>query len=132
MAVIILVNTLELDKHMKVTLGFVLVSGAMLYSVALFSQTQSELNHSAREEFAAADEQLHIVYQKLFNALDSAGQEKLVSSQKAWTAYRDAEAAFEEDQVRGGTAAPTVLDAAQAELTRERIRQLQRLLPNNS
>jgi uncharacterized protein YecT (DUF1311 family) len=116
---------------MKAAFGFVILSSTIIFSLAVFSQTQSELNRAAREEFAAADEQLRVVYQKLFNALDPAGQEKLASAQKAWTAYRDAQAALEEDQVRGGTAAPTVLNAARAELTRQRIRQLQRLLPDD-
>ncbi len=115
---------------MKTTFWLVILSNTIIFSLAVFSQTQSELNRAAREEFAAVDEQLRVVYQKLFNTLDPAGQEKLASAQKAWIAYRDAEAALEEDQVRGGTAAPTVLNGARAELTRQRIQQLQRLLPN--
>jgi uncharacterized protein YecT (DUF1311 family) len=116
---------------MKASFGFVVLSSTVIFSLAVFAQTQSELNRAARQEFAAADEQLRVVYQKLLNALDPDGQEKLSSAQKAWTTYRDAQAALEEDQVRGGTAAPTVLNAARAQLTRERTRQLQRLLPNN-
>ncbi len=116
---------------MKATLGFTVLFGTMTFSLAVFLQTQSELNRAAREEFAATEEQLRVVYQKLFNALDPTGREKLASAEKAWTVYREAQAALEEDQVRGGTAAPTVLNAARAELTRERTRQLQKLLPNS-
>jgi uncharacterized protein YecT (DUF1311 family) len=113
-------------------IGFAIVVGILMSSLAVFSQTQSELNRAARKDFAAAEDKLRVVYQKLFDSLDTTGQHKLSSAQKAWTAYREAQAALEEDQVRGGTAAPTVLNAARTELTRERIRQLEQLLPNSN
>ena len=114
------------------TIGFTIVFGIMMSWLVVSAQTQSELNRAARKDFAAAEDKLGVVYQKLFDSLDTTGQQKLASAQKAWTAYREAQAALEEDQVWGGTAAPTVLNAARTELTRERIRQLEKLLPNSN
>jgi len=114
------------------TVGFTIVLGIMMSSLVVSAQTQSELNRAARRDFAAAEDKLRVIYQKLFDSLDTTGQQKLASAQKAWAAYREAQAALEEDQVRGGTAAPTVLNAARTELTRERIRQLEKLLPNSN
>lgn len=118
-------------KYVKATLALLVTFGILIFSLSVFSQTQSELNRTAREDFDAANKQLLITYQKLFDALDTVGQKKLAAAQQAWVAYREAEAALEEDEVRGGSAAPTVLNAARAELTRQRTKQLERLLSNN-
>jgi uncharacterized protein YecT (DUF1311 family) len=116
---------------MKAILEAAVVCAIIAFSLPLFSQTQSELNRMSREELAAAEQQLHTVYEKLFDSFDATGREKLASAQKVWLAYREAEAVLEQDQVRGGSAAPTVLNAARAELTRQRTRQLEKLLAEN-
>ena len=48
----------------------------------------------------------------------------LKQSQRAWLAFRDAEAAFVTDQARGGSMAPTIRYATMTELTEPRIKQL--------
>jgi hypothetical protein len=68
---------------MKAIFGFLVTSTIIIFSVAVSAQTQSELNGAASKEFAAADEQLRVVYQKLFNALDPAGQGKLANAREA-------------------------------------------------
>jgi uncharacterized protein YecT (DUF1311 family) len=92
------------------------------------AQTQSDLNVEAQNDFVMANKQLDITYKKLLDTLDGLGREKLMKAENMWIAYREAQAALEADQLRGGTAAPSVLDATRAELTRERINRLTKML----
>ena len=49
----------------------------------------------------------------------------LAAAQRAWIAFRDAEATFAADQFRGGSAAPVVLrGTSMTETTEQRIKQL--------
>jgi Lysozyme inhibitor LprI len=55
---------------------------------------------------------------------DAETKEKLKQSQRAWLAFRDAEAAFSADQARGGSMVPTLRYETMTELTQQRIKQL--------
>ena len=69
-----------------------------------------------------ADAELNKTYKALLAKLpDAESKEKLKQSQRAWLAFRDAEAEFEG---RGGTMAPTLRYATKTELTQQRIKQL--------
>jgi uncharacterized protein YecT (DUF1311 family) len=114
---------------MKIYFTLVACFGVLLFPLGGSAQTQSKLNTEARAEFAAAEKQLAVIYQKLLETLDSASRQKLAEAQKAWVSYREAQALLEADQVRGGTAAPSILDATRAELTREQIGRLKKMLP---
>jgi uncharacterized protein YecT (DUF1311 family) len=116
---------------MKTILALVTWVHLVFVCVDVPAQTQSELNADARSDFAAAEKQLTQVYQKLLETLDPSGRQKLSDSQKTWIEYREAQAALEADQVRGGSAAPTIMNATRAELTRERIRRLESMLSLN-
>jgi len=48
---------------------------------------------------------------------EAESKRKLKESQRAWIAFRDAEAAFAADQARGGSAAPTIRYGTMTELT---------------
>lgn len=89
---------------------------------------QHEMNAAAEESAGAADKKLNAVYKKLMAALDDEGKALLKSSQRAWIAYRDAEAKFAEDEMRGGSAAPLLYFGAMTRLTEERTKQLQEAL----
>jgi uncharacterized protein YecT (DUF1311 family) len=65
---------------------------------------------------------------KRFWQNDAESKEKLKQSQRAWLAFRDAEAEFEG---RGGTMAPTLRYATKTELTQRRIKQLKTRLTGN-
>lgn len=91
----------------------------------IHAQTQAAMNAQARAEFEKADADLNKTYDALLAKLtDAEGKEKLKQSQRAWLAFRDAEAAFAADQVRGGSMAPTIRYETMAELTQQRIKQL--------
>jgi uncharacterized protein YecT (DUF1311 family) len=91
----------------------------------IHAQTQTSMNAQARAEFERADAELNKAYEALLAKLpDSESKEKLKQSQRAWLAFRDAEAAFAADQVRRGSMAPTLRYETMTELTQQRIKQL--------
>jgi len=79
------------------------------------AQTQAGMNAPARTEFVQSDDAL------LAKLTDAEGKEKLKHSQRAWLAFRDAEAAF---AAGGGSMAPTIRYETMTELTQQRIKQL--------
>jgi uncharacterized protein YecT (DUF1311 family) len=86
------------------------------------AQSQAEMNRQAAKDFEKVDAELNSAYAALIAKLpDAESKEKLKQSQRAWLAFRDAEAEFEG---RGGTMAPTLRYATMTELTEERIKQL--------
>lgn len=102
------------------------------FSLAPFpasAQTQHEMNAEAAAEFAKADKELNEVYAKVLGVLDDTSKEKLKKSQRAWVAYRDAEADFSADaEARGGSMWPLVHEGTRTRLTKERVRSLKELL----
>jgi uncharacterized protein YecT (DUF1311 family) len=96
-----------------------------------FSQTQVELNHEAAATFERADAQLNDIYKRVLGtaaAADEEREQKLIKAQRAWLVYRDAEAEFEADEVRGGTAYSMEYNGARTKLTNERVKALRELL----
>src|SRR5205807_9903106 len=90
-----------------------------------YAQTQAAMNAQARAEFVKVDAELNRTYEALLAKLPDAGsKQKLKESQRAWLAFRDAEAAFAADRARGGSAAPTIPYETMTELTQQRIKQL--------
>jgi uncharacterized protein YecT (DUF1311 family) len=91
----------------------------------IHAQTQAAMNAQARAEFVQADAELNRKYEALLAKLpDAESRQKLKESQRAWLAFRDAEAAFAADQAGGGSMAPTIRYETMTELTQQRIKQL--------
>lgn len=105
---------------------FIVLGACAAIPVAqIHAQTQAAMNAQARAEFERADAELNRTYEALLKKLpDAEGKEKLKQSQRAWLAFRDAEAAFAADQTRGGSMAPTIRYETMTELTQQRIKQL--------
>jgi uncharacterized protein YecT (DUF1311 family) len=86
-------------------------SAALLISVLvpvaqIPGQTQAAMNAQTREEFVRAAAELNRTYEALLAKLrDAQGKAELRQSQRAWLAFRDAEAAFGAGQARGGSMA---------------------------
>ena len=99
---------------------------SLLIPVAqMHAQTQAAMNAQVRAEFEPADAELNKTYEALLAKLpDAESKQKLKESQRAWLAFRDAEAAFVVDQARGGSMAPTLRYETITELTQQRIKQL--------
>jgi uncharacterized protein YecT (DUF1311 family) len=109
--------------HLLLVLGLVL--GVSLPASA---QDQQTMNRQAEADAAAADKELNAVYKKVLAGLDDEGKALLKTSQRAWIAYRDAEAKFAADEMRGGSAAPLLYSGALASLTKERVKRLRQSL----
>jgi|SRR5438105_14505006 len=94
------------------------------------AQTQSAMNAQSRAKLERADTKLTKTYQALLARLPATERKrKLQESQRAWIAFRDAEASFAADQVRGGTAARSLRFTRMTECTQLRIKQLKSDFP---
>ncbi len=108
-------------------ISFVLLIAALVAfpTSQVDAQTQAEMNAQARKDFERVDAELNKIYQSLLAKLaDTEAKNKLRESQRAWIAFRDAEAAFAADQFRGGSAAPVLRWTSMNETTEQRIKQL--------
>ena len=112
---------------MKASLSSIICVLALCGSLA-FGQSQSEMTQQAAHSAEKADADLNKVYQKLMASLDGDGIKLLKEAQRAWIAYRDAEAKRAGDEARGGSMSPMLFYAATAELTKERTKHLKESL----
>ncbi|HEU0049807.1 MAG TPA: lysozyme inhibitor LprI family protein [Nitrososphaera sp.] len=113
-------------------ISFVLLIAALVAfpTSQVDAQTQAEMNAQARKDFDRVDAELNKIYQSLLAKLaDTEAKNKLRESQRAWIAFRDAEAAFAADQFRGGSAAPVLRWTSMTETTEQRIKQLKADFP---
>ena len=105
---------------------FIVLTACAATTVAqVRAQTQAAMNAEAHADFVKADAELNKTYEALLKKLpDAESKEKLKQSQRAWLAFRDAEAAFAADEARGGSMAPTIRYGTMTELTEQRTKQL--------
>ena len=117
-------GSLQKQNHtMKSILSILAV--LLLSLVPSNAQNQHEMNQQAAEDSEKADAELNKVYKKVVaSSQDEEAVKLLKAAQKAWIAFRDAEAKFAEDEARGGSMAPLLYYSALARLTRERTKQL--------
>jgi uncharacterized protein YecT (DUF1311 family) len=101
----------------------VLVSSTLCNSA--HSQSQPEMNATSWAEYQKADARLNATYKKLLAKLDDEGRKKLIAAERAWVAYRDAQADFDADaSARGGSMEPLEYNESCLELTEARIKDL--------
>lgn len=91
-------------------------------------QSQQEMNHQAYAAFEKADKELNLVYAKVQAKLDEESRTKLKTAQRAWVAFRDAQADLDADFMRGGSAAPMLHSGSLTETTKKRIADLKEFL----
>jgi len=109
--------------------GIMAFAGAAMVCNPAHSQSQSEMNQSAEADFEKADAKLNVTYKKLLATLDADGKKKLIAAERAWVAYRDAEADLEADAAaRGGSMAPMIYSGTCTRLTEARIKELQEVI----
>jgi uncharacterized protein YecT (DUF1311 family) len=109
-------------KQYVISLALLIAALVALPTSHANAQSQAEMNAQARKDFERVDAELNKIYQSLLVKLaDTEAKNKLRESQRAWLAFRDAEAAF---AAGGGTMAPTLRYATMTELTEQRIKQL--------
>jgi len=84
---------------------------------------QATMNQCAAQQNTAADKELNALYQQITSRLKSNPDSKkqLVSAQRAWIAFRDAECKFSASGVEGGSVYPLIYSNCVTELTRARV-----------
>ncbi|KAF0865614.1 lysozyme inhibitor LprI family protein [Pseudomonas sp. LD120] len=85
--------------------------------------TQTDMNQCAGVQNKAADKELNNLYQQINQRLKDQPHTKklLVSAQRAWVAFRDAECAFSASGVEGGSVYPLVYSHCTTALTLARV-----------
>ncbi len=113
----------------RVILLALLCSWSLSYAVDCKSpMTNQDMRYCASLEYEAADKKLNTVYNKLRKKLDKTGKQKLKDAQKAWIKYRDAEAEFDADFVRGGSMQRLFTTSSKTQTTENRAKELESYL----
>lgn len=120
---------------MKLSLAFGGAAAAAVFAASLLSmggparsQTTAEMMGAEAARIEKADRRLNAAYKKLLALEDATAQAKLRKAQRAWIAFRDAEAQYAADANRGGSAAGLQYAAAIANLTERRAADMERML----
>ena len=81
-------------------------------------QTQLEMTRSAITALEQADRNLNTTYKQLQGKVDKVSRAKLLTAQRAWLAYRDADAMLAGDMdARGGSMEPMLVALRKRDLT---------------
>lgn len=91
---------------------------------------QATMNQCAGQDFKAADKELNTVYQQISGRLkdNPDGKKLLVSAQRAWLGFRDAECKFSSSGVTGGSVYPWVYSSCLTGVTKVRVEALKQYL----
>ncbi len=111
---------------------FILLAICALPVASAHAQSQAEMNNQAFADFKKADAELNKVYGQVMAKLDAEGKDKLKVAQRAWVAFRDAQAEVDADGSRGGTIVPLLRSTSMTESTQARIKQLRAFLKDLS
>ncbi|MEB3831554.1 lysozyme inhibitor LprI family protein [Phormidium sp. CCY1219] len=88
-------------------------------------QTQSEMNACAARNWQSADRELNQVYQTLTPNLSPSRRQKLVTAQRRWIEFRDAECEFYSSLIAyGGSMQPMLRSGCMETLTEQRSSEL--------
>ncbi len=93
-------------------------------SPAGFSQTTGEMKAEASRAYEVSDKAMNAAYKQLMAVLNEEGQTRLKAAQRAWIAYRDAQASFDSHHLAGGTMEGLEYTGALNMLTQERTKRL--------
>lgn len=99
------------------------------------AETQMDMNFCAAKDYEAADKALNaqwLLTKAMMDRVDTErgqkdGAKKLVTSQRAWLAYRDAQCELDGHAMDGGSAQPLLVSSCLADLTRKRTDELKSL-----
>ena len=99
--------------------------------------TQFDMTECAGQDYEAADAELNVQYKATRKVLaerdkditdgSASAAESLLTAQRAWIAYRDAQCETEGLQAQGGTMQPMLVSACLANLTTKRTEELKQL-----
>lgn len=104
----------------------------LCFGMTGYSQSQSDMNRTATQEFRTADKQLNEVYQQIMKdyAANKPFIKNMKDAQRVWIQFRDAQmkARFPESPRYYGSSYPACYNNYLAELTRQRVEALREWL----
>ncbi|MFI8648200.1 lysozyme inhibitor LprI family protein [Pseudomonas iridis] len=91
---------------------------------------QATMNQCAGQDYKAADKELNAVYQQITGRLkdNPDGKKLLVSAQRAWIGFRDAECKFSSSGVTGASVYPLIYSNCMTAVTKVRVEALKQYL----
>lgn len=93
-------------------------------TLTAFSQTTGEMKADASRAYGVSDKAMNEAYKQLMAVLNEEGKTRLKAAQRAWIAYRDAQASFDSHHLAGGTMEGLEYTGALNMLTQERTKRL--------
>lgn len=93
-------------------------------SLTGFSQTTGEMKADASRAYEVSDKAMNEAYKQLMGVLNEEGKTRLKAAQRAWIAYRDAQASFDSHHLAGGTMEGLEYTGSLNMLTQERTKRL--------
>ena len=113
-------------RHISILICAWLGCSAAAFADDCPEQNQNGLNRCAEDAYKKTDEALNGVYRQMTQRLkdDPDTTKLLVSAQKAWIAFRDAECTFANSANAGGSIYPMVYAGCLARLTKARTQEL--------
>jgi uncharacterized protein YecT (DUF1311 family) len=119
--------------------GFLLPSTASNITVQIAEQTNcknakttADLNVCSSQELQAADTKLNQLYQQLLPKISSQQKQRLNKAQLTWVKFRDETCDYTAGQFDGGSAATFVYNSCLAEVTKNRVKDLEGYLEQAS
>lgn len=103
---------------------FAFLTFMLVLSPASFSQTTVEMKADASRAYGVSDKAMNTAYAELMGVLNAEGKKRLKEAQRAWIAYRDAQAGFDSHHLAGGTMEGLEQVGALNLLTQERTKRL--------
>ncbi|MEO8810923.1 MAG: lysozyme inhibitor LprI family protein [Rhodanobacter sp.] len=120
---------------MKLPLTLILVATLAPVSIAWAddcanANSQADMSMCAEAAYKKVDAELNAAYRHIMERLKSnqASARLLVTAQKSWLGFRDAECAFNSSGTAGGSIQPMLVTQCREDLTRKRVQQLKNYL----
>ncbi|TLS96673.1 lysozyme inhibitor LprI family protein [Aliarcobacter cibarius] len=106
-------------------LGFTFLIATSSYALDCENAMDTySLKECAKIDYDKADKKLNKTYKQVMSLLDDEGKELLKKSQRAWITFRDLNAEFQSDSMRGGTGQGLIYTSILTEMTIEREKEL--------
>ncbi|RYD37802.1 MAG: DUF1311 domain-containing protein [Verrucomicrobiaceae bacterium] len=93
--------------------------------LTVHAQSNAEMKEEAGSILDKSDQAMNKAYQQLLSILNDEGKKRLRETQRAWLAYRDAQAGFDSHHMAGGTGEGLERLGSLNMLTGERTKRLQ-------
>jgi uncharacterized protein YecT (DUF1311 family) len=105
-------------------ISHLIVTLVLLGTFAASGQTSQQMIDEQIVQFDAADKKMNAAYQQLLDVLDGPGKSSLREAQRAWLAWRDAQAEFDSHHLSNGKLRPLERYGSRTQSTEARTARL--------